>query len=49
MKQPGEFAEYNWLAANKHLLADGYKGVVCEGTDQTPIDLKTSIPILEDF
>lgn len=48
-KRPGEFAEYNWLAANYHLLQQEKKGVVCDGIKQTPINLETSVPILENF
>lgn len=48
-QRPGEFAEYNWLAANYHLLQQEKKGVVCDGIKQTPINLETSVPILENF
>ena len=30
-QRPGEFAEYNWLAANHFLLQQEKKGVVCDG------------------
>lgn len=48
-QRPGEFAEYNWLAANYHLLQQENKGVVCDGIKQTPINLETGTPILENF
>lgn len=48
-QRPGEFAEYNWLAANYFLLQQEKKGVVCDGIKQTPINLETSAPILESF
>ena len=48
-QRPGEFAEYNWLAANYYLVEQEKKGVVCDGIKQTPINLETGIPILETF
>ena len=30
-QRPGEFAEYNWLAANYYLLQQEKKGAVCDG------------------
>lgn len=44
-KRPGEFVEYNWMAANFYLLEDGKKDTVCDGILQTPINLDTGIPI----
>ena len=48
-QRPGEFAEYNWLAANFYLLQKENKGVVCDGIKQTPINLETKLPLLESF
>jgi|TARA_B110000305_G_C19383822_1_gene611090 hypothetical protein len=48
-RRPGEFVEYNWMAANYYLLNEGKQGVVCEGILQTPINLETSIPITKEF
>lgn len=48
-KRPGEFAEYNWMAANYNWLDEGSKGVVCDGDSQTPINLETGLEIKEDF
>jgi len=48
-RRPGEFVEYNWMAANYYLLQEGKQGVVCEGILQTPINLETSIPITKEF
>lgn len=48
-KRPGEFAEYNWMAANYKWLTASSRGVVCDGDAQTPINLETGIEIKEDF
>lgn len=50
-KRPGEFAEYNWMAANYYLLQEENKtgNVVCDGELQTPINLDTNMPIQKDF
>ena len=48
-KRPGEFAEYNWMAANYYLLNEAQKGIVCDGFLQTPINLDTDMPISEEF
>ena len=44
-KRPGEFVEYNWMAANYYLLEEGKKDTVCDGILQTPINLDTGMPI----
>lgn len=46
-RRPGEFVEYNWMAANYYLLQQEKQGVVCDGILQTPINLDTSIPITQ--
>ena len=37
------------MAKNYGWLKEDSKGVVCNGNDQTPINLETGIEILEDF
>ena len=48
-KRPGEFVEYNWMAANYYLLQEENQGVVCDGILQTPINLDTTMPITNEF
>lgn len=48
-KRPGEFVEYNWMAANFYLLTDDKKDTVHDGILQTPINLDTGMPINKTF
>jgi len=48
-KRPGEFVEYNWMAANFYLLDESKTGVVHDGILQTPINLDTGTPINTSF
>ena len=48
-QRPGQFAEYNWLAANYQWLNDESRGVVCDGDKQAPINLETGMRILDNF
>lgn len=48
-RRPGEFVEYNWMAANYYLLQQEQKGIVSDGILQTPINLDTHMEICEQF
>lgn len=48
-RRPGEFVEYNWMAYNYNHLSDDSKAIVCDGNNQTPINLDTNIPISKEF